>query len=191
MIRRMRGTIRNTARLLGALVVLSGCSFNYGESRLADSFEDALPEARIRGLSHAIADGDRPVMLIRAELLETYTTLKKHVLRGLFFEEYDQQGARAASGSAELVVYHFERETAELSGKVEIRSEREKGQLSGTDFAWDRKAWSVASAAQSEVIVRKDDGSELRGRGFEADLRRQEIRFLGPVRGTYVAGSRD
>ena len=75
-----------------------------------------------------------------------------------------------------------------MEGNLSIYSSWEKATFTTEYLFWDDEAKTLNGAEDAEVFIRKDDGTQLVGTDFEADIATRSVSFGGPVRGTYVSG---
>ncbi len=105
------------------------------------------------------------------------------VLTKTHFRELDELGAILVEGWADLATYHIDSENAEIEGNLRLYSAKEETTLTASDLSWDKDSRTLRSTEDGVVRLKRDDGSEMSGRGFEADFRHREIRFGSDVTG--------
>ena len=162
------------------------CSFNYRDSLVIDEIEETVPNIRMTGVIHRTASSDRILVEMSADRSESYEKVKKIILFGVHFREYDSQGNLAAEGRADRVEYFTATKNAEIRGNIEISSRREEGGIRTGYLYWDDKSRILMGSTDELTEIYDDEGSSLSGRGFEADLKRVIISFLQAVEGDYV-----
>ena len=74
-----------------------------------------------------------------------------------------------------------------MAGTIRLRSESQGVRLEAESLRWEGARHRLVS--EQMVEISRDDGSQVRGEGFAADVRRRAIRFTGPVTGTLVTDS--
>ena len=169
----------------GAL--LGGCSFDYGAGTGPEQLAAEVPETILTAATHTVVRGGRVVAEIRAQRVENFPAGGRAVLHDVRYVEYDDGGAVAATGRADRAVYYVESEDAEVAGAVELRSVSQQASLTAEELHWNRAGRLLSTGAEQIVAVIRDDGSRVRGAGFEAELRVKTIHFSGPVSGRLVA----
>ena len=105
------------------------------------------------------------------------------------YTEYDAAGNPVTTGSAERAVYYTEREDAALSGSIRLRSESQGITVQAEALRWEDAPRRLVSTPGDIVEFIRADGSQVRGDGLVADVRRKTIRFSGAVSGILVAES--
>ena len=180
---------RGALALLGLALgtALGGCTFDYGDGAGPEQLADEIPETILTAVTHTVVRDGRVVAEIRAQRVENFPATGRAVLSDVRYAEFDGDGAVAASGKADRAVYYMESENAEVAGAVELRSVAQKASLTAEELHWDRAGRLLSTGPEQIVAIIRDDGSRVRGAGFEAELRRKTIHFSGPVNGRLVA----
>jgi LPS export ABC transporter protein LptC len=174
------------AALLATALMAAGCSLNYEGAQVEADANPALPDTVAVGIVYRMVKKSRPVMELKADRAETFNTRNQTVLTEARFKEFDAEGKTATDGKADSVVYHTDTQNAEISGSVHVYSAAEQGSISTDYLKWENKTRVLTANPDDLVVVRKDDGSYISGRGFVGDFRIKEVRFNGPVEGQYV-----
>lgn len=163
-----------------------GCSLNYQATEVEARGAENLPDTLATGMTYRVVRSSRLSLQLEASSAETYNNRKETILSGAHFEEFDEKGERVTDGKADSVVFHTDTEDAEISGSVFVSSATEKGNITTKSLAWKKKEKLLTADPDELVVVRKEDGSYISGRGFVGDFRTKEVRFTGPVEGAYV-----
>lgn len=172
--------------LAGLLLFALGCSLDYGAVTAEDKVAETIPDTVAIEVTHKVHEEGRLALSFEAGRAETYGALKKMVLSDVRFVEYGADTTPSTSGEARHVVYHTDTENAEISGSVRVRSEAEKAGIATESLAWENKRKMLTALPLAKVVITKDDGSSITGRGFTGDFRTRDVSFSGPVEGTYV-----
>lgn len=175
------------ALILAALLSFAaGCSLDYGAVTAEEKIAETIPDTVAIEVTHKVHQEGRLALSFEAGRVETYGALKKMVLSDVRFVEYGADRAQSTSGEARRVLYHTDTENAEISGSVRVRSEAEKAGIATESLAWENKRKKLTALPLARVVITKDDGSSITGRGFTGDFRTREVTFSGPVEGRYV-----
>jgi len=174
------------AALAAAAASVSGCSLDYGAVTAEEKVAETIPDTVAIEMTHKVHQDGRLALSFEAGRAETYGALKKMVLSDVRFVEYGADRAPSTSGEARHVVYHTDTENAEISGSVRVRSEAEKAGIATESLAWENKRKKLTALPLAKVVITKDDGSSITGRGFTGDFKTREVTFNGPVEGMYV-----
>ena len=67
-----------------------------------------------------------------------------------------------------------------------VSSHREDARITATGLNWNDAERMLTGDEGAEVVIERGDGSRLAGVGFEADVARRIVRYLGPVSGSLV-----
>ncbi len=181
----MAGRTLRAAAVAAMLASLMACSFDYQQATVSESLGE-VPDTILERFSQTVVRDGRPTLVMEAAEARTFRSSKQVVLVGARFREYDSAGELAIEGRAEKAVFHTDTENAELSGGITLYSSRDEATMRAESLEWNRERRLARSGADEAVIVEKDDGSRIEGRGFEADFRTHTIRFSRGVRGTVV-----
>ncbi len=168
------------------ILILGGCSFNYRAADTETQDTENIPDTTAVNAVYRIVRDARLSFQMEAQKIETYKNRKQTVLTNAHFTEYYENGELATDGRGDSIVYHTDSENAEISGDVSVYSASEGGDISAESLSWVKKEKLLTADPKARVIVRKDDGSYISGKGFVGDFRVKEVRFSGPVEGKYV-----
>ena len=177
--------------LVSLALIWASCSINYREGQVADDLSDTVPNIRMTGLRHRVANKDRLIMEMTAQLSESYEGAKRISLSGVNFREFGSAGELTAEGKADSVTYYTDTKNAEIAGNIELVSHREKGGIRAQTLYWDDKRRFLSSKPDETTEVFDEDGSHFSGKGFEADIKRLIVTFLQSVDGNYVVADED
>jgi LPS export ABC transporter protein LptC len=185
--------VQNKKYFLKAILILFlfSCRFNYEEAMFESEFDDQIPKTILFNYKQVTEKEGENTVKLEAEKAENYDQLNKTVIEGLYFYEIDKSGNKLLEGWADKMIYYTETENAEVSDSIYIYSFTEEAGLSADSLYWDKEARNLSSDSGSTVTLKKDDGSEVTGSGFNADLRRKDIKFNTSVSGSYYFGEDD
>ena len=171
---------------LAAAILLASCSLDYRATDTEATMPESLPDTVAINITHKVHKTGRLALLLEAGRAETYVTRKLMLLTFVHFISYDTKGERDTEGWARYAVFHTDTENAEVSGSVYVFSAIEDADLSAESLAWENKEKLLTAQPEELVFIRKQDGSYISGRKFVGDFRSREVRFDGPVQGSYV-----
>jgi hypothetical protein len=166
-------------------VVGEGCSFDYRGATLAGDLDEEIPDTVLVGFSRTVVRNGRVILRLEAGEARSFGESETVVLKDVHFQELDSAGTIVAEGWVSKAVFHTDTEDAETSGSVRIYSAREEASLEASELIWEKEG-RVLRSLDAPVTLRKDDGSLLKGRGFEADFRSRSVQFTAGVIGTIV-----
>ncbi len=165
---------------------LVGCHLNYKEATEAKEILETIPNVVLVDFKHTIVKGNRVVAVVEAKRGEEYFKKRETKLIDVRFTEFTQEGKVAERGKADSAVYSSKSKNADILGNIEIHSEVEGGEIRAQSLHWDSEKKRLIGNPNEEVILRREDGSFVRGKGFTADLRLKEIEFSKRVEGEYT-----
>ncbi len=172
------------AALAAAVLLLSACSFDYGQA-LAEDLADRTPDAVFTGFTHTVVQDNRPILRIEADRAEIFDRKSLVRLTAVAFTEL-RDGRVLAYGSADGATLRTDTEDAEFFGSVNLRSEEEGVSIRTGYLSWNASDRVLSGAEDGETRIERDDGSFLRGSGFRVDARRKGISFSGKTEGLLV-----
>ena len=181
---------RTIAALIAAAVLCAACSFEYTDAGAApEQLLEHIPETELTGVTRTIVRDGRVVAEVRAAQVWNFRRRARTILQDVHYTEYDVAGNAVTTGSAERAVYYTEREDVALSGSIRLRSEAQGVTVQAQALRWEDARRRLVSTPGDAVEFTRDDGSQVRGDGLEADVRRKTIRFSGAVSGILVTES--
>ena len=130
--------------------------------------------------------GDRLTAVLRIDRVESYHDRDLLILFGIHFTEFDGAGGVITEAWADRVEYRSKTGDARAEGSVVVSSHREDARITATGLNWNDAERMLTGDAGTKVVLEHGDGSRLDGVGFEADVARRIVRYLGPVSGSLV-----
>ena len=183
---RGRLTALSASAALAAALLLAGCSFDYRSTELDDELAEEVPNTVMNGVEHVVMSGDRLTAVLRIDRVESYRERDLVILSGIHYTEFDADGLVTTEAWAERAEYRSETGDARAEGSVVVSSDREDARISATGLNWSDSERILTGDDGAQVVLEWGDGSRLDGTGFEADVARRIVRYLGPVSGSLV-----
>jgi lipopolysaccharide export system protein LptA len=175
------------AAFLSAASLFSSCSFDYRESRLAESLSKELPNSVLTDYRHTSVRAGKPVFTISAQSSSVFRQTHKAVLHRVDFQEFDDSGEPVTKGSAENATVFTQSDNVELSGNIRFRHLPDDFSVSASFLYWDNAERSLEGKPEELVRIRRGDGSTIEGRAFSSSGIYRRIQFDDTVQGTYVS----
>ena len=172
--------------LLCLSALASACSLDYQATDVEAGDTSQIPDTVASNINYRVVKNSKVALQLTADKSETYTSKKETLLSGAHFVEYDQEGDAVTDGKADSITFHTESQDAEISGSVSVYSSVQQGSISTESLTWKDTQKLLTANPTEKVVIKKDDGSYLTGRGFVGNFKIKELRFSGPVEGTYV-----
>lgn len=181
-----------TLGLLGLVVLaaLGGCSLDYEDSIAPETLAESIPDLVLENMEHVIVSDGRITARLEASHAVEYDKRNETSLQDVHFREIGKDGEVQTEVWADRAVWHRDTENAEATGDIYLYSHKEKAEVLAQSLHWTKADRVLEADPGDDVLLRRDDGSELEGTGFRADFRRSEVR-LGAARGVYVYGEED
>ena len=181
-----RLTSLSASAALASAMLLAGCSFDYRSTELDDELAEEVPNTVANGVVHTVMSGDRVTAVLRIDRVESYDERDLLILSGIHFTEFDADGLVTTEAWAERAEYRSETGDARAEGSVVVSSDREDARITATGLNWSDSERILTGDDGAQVVLEWGDGSRLDGTGFEADVARRIVRYLGPVSGSLV-----
>lgn len=171
-----------------AAALLAGCSFDYRPTSLDDELAEQLPNTVLRGVEHTVVRDGRIAAVLRVDRVESYDDRELVRLFDIHFTEFDGAGGVLTEAWADRAEYHVDTGDARADGSVVVESRRDDARIAADTLRWLESGRTLVSGGGAEVVIERADGSRVTATGFEADVARRVIRFLGPISGRLAAG---
>lgn len=181
-----RLTSLSASAALASAMLLAGCSFDYRSTELDEELAEEVPNTVANGVEHTVMSGDRVTAVLRIDRVESYHDRDLLILSGIHFTEFDADGLVTTEAWAERAEYRSETGDARAEGSVVVSSDREDARITATGLNWSDSERILTGDDGAQVVLEWGDGSRLDGTGFEADVARRIVRYLGPVSGSLV-----
>lgn len=182
----MRAGMPVLAPLCLASVLFYACSFDYGMGIAAG---EPYPDIVIEDARIDRYENSGVTMRVKATTLEMYDRDEVWAAGGANFEQYSASGQDAvkAEGSAGTFLIDNKAEVYSLGGPAIFHLIDDGMTIEALDLRWVRKTQRLSGPINGEVLLKKDDGSLLRGAGFFADTLSRSYSFGGAVSGALVS----
>lgn len=186
-----RHNLRSLGVLLASLwlVVLSGCTFDYSGADVERDAADRIPQVELVEVEMVIERSNR--LHLSASRIASYPDEGYQELRDLRFSEYGPNGQLRLEGRADRGRLDLNTENVELRGDVSFFSTVEDATIQSEFLYWNAGERVLSSSDDTPVILERDDGSRVEGRGMEVDGRRNSVRFTRGVQGIFQDGSEE
>ncbi len=170
---------------LGSLF-LTGCHLNYREAILSKELAKNIPNVVLINFRHTVVKDNSIVAIVEARKAEEYLKKGEIKLEDVRYTEFTANGKVADRGSANSAIYNTKTKDAEIVGNINIRSEIEKGEIWADRLYWSNDKRRLVGNPHEKVVLKRDDGSFVTGKGFSSDLRLREIKFSDEIEGKYI-----
>jgi LPS export ABC transporter protein LptC len=175
--------------LLGLLLLLLSCTFDYGDELLApverpDLIMEDLEYVRVR-------NGD-PLVRFIAKSAERYEKRQTMNLKEFSFEQFDHHGEDVnASGKAGSAAVELDSGNLRLEDGVTLEVTSEDISIETESLEWQDRERILSADEHNNVDMWKSDGTRFSGRGFSANVRERTWSFSGGISGVYVSDDDD
>lgn len=183
---RGRLTSLSASAALASAMLLAGCSFDYRSTELDEELAEEVPNTVLNRVVHTVMSGDRVTAVLSIDRVESYDERDLLILAGIHFTEFDADGLVITEAWAERAEYRSKTGDARAEGRVVVSSDREDARITATGLNWSDSERILTGDDGAQVVLEWGDGSRLDGTGFEADVARRIVRYLGPVSGSLV-----
>lgn len=185
-------SLRRTGILsLFFLIFLEGCSVDYEEADISDTFLETTPNSIIFNFSQSVITEGKLSYSIEADKAEIYDKSKKTSFSNVLFTEYGNDGEKTTEGAAEKALYFSENDDILFSGGLIINSISEGFIVRSEYMEWNNKNKILKSKDDTQVSVEQENGTFIEGRGFIADAENKSFTFLQNAKGRYFSEDDD
>lgn len=168
------------------IILLFSCTLDYSDSDLTDELSAEIPDMEIFDYeSVEIRDGE-PALKITAGEAQFYNSKEETYLKDVQFFNYEDSEI-SSQGKTDSAILKMKSGDASLSGNIIIESEEDDSFLTAETLNWTDEEKRLTSEPDDQVTVKDKEGSEMKGIGFSADLKRNTIEFNGKIEGEYVS----
>ena len=178
--------MKKTALVICILLLYSGCSLDYSSVYVTEDLSEEIPDSILSEFTHTSVKNGLPVFRLSAGKAYMYNKKEESHLSDILFQEFDDAGEVTTEGRADQAIFFTESEDAEFWGNLYFYSLSEEASFSTSYLYWSNETKKLTGEEESQVLIRRDSGTEIMGTGFEAEARTRVVTFTGPVSGTYV-----
>lgn len=178
------GGPRRRAWLLLLGLVVAGCSFDYADARVEVEDAGALPQVELLDVTMRIQRDNR--LELSADRIASYPDLGYQEFSALRFREFGPDGELRLEGQADSGRLMLDTENVDLQGTVRFYSTVEEAEIRSEFLSWESADRVLRGPETSPVILQRDDGSRVEGRGLRVDGRRNSLQFERGVEGRFV-----
>jgi len=179
-----RGKYKRVLRGFLILILLTSCSFDYGDQGGADKNQ---PDLVMENVDYVRVRSADPQARFQAELLERYEERGVIELRNFSFEQFGSRGeevnAFGRAGSASVIINSGD---IRMDDGVRIDVDTEDLAIETKWLEWKDKERTLDGGEDEEVNIYQESGTSFSGTGFHADARRRTWEFDRDVGGTYI-----
>ncbi len=183
--------VRNPFGIILLILLLTGCSLDYREAILEEELAENIPEMVLVNFRHVVVKNGVKAAMVEAERAEDYSKKHEIMIRDVHFIEYSMDGSIVNEGWADRALYNEDTGDAVIEGDIFVKSNKQKGNIIAEKLYWKDKERELKGDPEEEVVMKKEDGSFVRGRGFIADFNTKSFRFLKDVSGRYEGKSNE
>ncbi len=167
--------------ILTSLLLISGCSFNYQQQK--SETETDRPDFILYNTAYTVSRAYSSPLSFTAQTALFYRDREIVILHDVEFFQHDDTGSLITEGSCDTCTINTDTNDIELLGNITVLSSHEKTTITADELFWEDDDSMLTSSSESPVTVLYEDGSEISGTGFRADLTRRSIEFSEPTEG--------
>lgn len=177
---------KRVAAVIFLVTLASACSLDYNQTTYSEELAANTPDSILNQFSYTSVQKGVPVFKLKAVKAEIYDKKNETQLEGVSFTEYADDGTVASTGTADTAVYYTDTKNAELSGNIKVHSLTENATVTTDYLYWNDAQKTLTGKPSGVVAISRDNGTHVRGTGFEAEAQTKSFSFSGPVTGVYV-----
>lgn len=163
-------------------ILFTGCTIDYDEESGEIVKSEEIPDSILQNFELIKIKKNSVSSKVTSSKTEIYNSKDKTVMYDVKFLEYDtHDGSVTTKGDVKKVEYFNDTEDAQLSGEIIFYSEKEGMELTGETLFWNSELKTIESEDNIKVI--KEDGSEIEGDGFSANIKNSTFSFSSNIKG--------
>jgi len=167
-------------------LVFSGCSLDYREAMIGKELLETVPDTILINFKYTRVRQGQTLAVVEGKSGKTFSKKNETVLKHVHFIEYNGKGDILNEGWADNAVYNNDTGNARITGDIKVYSEKEKASINAEELHWTAESKLLKGNKDELILLKKDDGSYIEGKGFTADLKDKSIEFFSDVKGQYV-----
>jgi LPS export ABC transporter protein LptC len=163
------------------IILILSCSLEY-DSSVSESLDESIPTSKLYGVKHVQIQGGQAKVSFEAEQAVIWKEREETELMNFVFNEFGNDGEIITTGEADYLIIS-DMHDAEIIGNIFGYSQRNEASISADNISWIDEKRLLTSNEESDVIITKDNGSLLKGRGFSADMYTNTTTFSSGISG--------
>ena len=165
----------------------ASCSLNY-EDAVSESLDESIPTSELSGVRRVQVLGGKTKVTFEADRAVVWEKREETELYDFVFNEYDDDHEIITRGEADYLIIK-DSQNARIEGDIYGYSVRNESSIEADTLNWTDETRVLSSDDESTVTIGMDNGSVLKGKGFEADLYTNTTTFSAGIGGTLESGS--
>ncbi|MCQ2603576.1 MAG: LPS export ABC transporter periplasmic protein LptC [Spirochaetia bacterium] len=174
-----------------AAVMCTGCSLNYEEADISDTFSEQLPNSVLFNFSQTVVENRNISYSIAADRAALYDQQGITYFDNIIFREYDDKGQTGTEGAAEKAIYNTNNDNIIFDGKLIINAIKQDFIVRSDYIEWDNEKKIMKSLDNTKVSIEQGDGTRIEGTGFIADASGKSFTFLEKTEGKFIDEDKD
>lgn len=174
----------NKVFIFAYIILLTACTLDYSDADIVENLSDEIPNTIIYKYETVEIQNGSPILKITADKAEVYDNKEETYLNNVDFYNFKEDEINN-HGSSEYAVLKMKSGDAQLSGSILIESLEDETFLKAETLFWIDSEKRLSSNDEDYVTVKDEDGSQLSGKGFSADIKKKSIFFEGNTEGKY------
>ncbi|MDC7241501.1 MAG: LPS export ABC transporter periplasmic protein LptC [Spirochaetales bacterium] len=179
--------MRKNVIIIFSCIFAASCSLNY-EASVSESLDESIPTSELVGVKRVQIQGGKPKVTFEAEKAVVWEKREETELYSFVFNEFDGSNEIITRGEADYLIIK-DNQDAQIEGEIYGYSVRNEASIEADNLNWTDETRKLASDVDSTVTIQMDNGSVLKGKGFEADLYTSTTSFTSGIGGTLESGS--
>ncbi len=167
---------------LTVTIFLFSCSLDYDTS-VKEELSDTIPSSILYDVSRVQVKNGVPRASFSAEEAKIWEEREDTELFDVKFLEYDSSRGILTEGTADYLLINKNND-ATIQGNISGYSSQNEASMTAESLQWEDETRILKSTDEKRVEISMDDGSVLKGRGFNADFYSNTIGFSSDVNGS-------
>jgi LPS export ABC transporter protein LptC len=169
---------------LGIAVLCASCTFNYEDVAVGDS---NLPDISMSELKYTRMKNGELFVDLQAAESDSYDSRHLMVLRDYSFQQYDSaKGEVDAEGNGGVAEIELDTLNVHMNKGIVISVRTEDIVLQTESLDYNDTEKFLQSGEDDIVMIERTSGTEIKGKGFLADVRKHSFGFEKGSSGVWV-----
>lgn len=165
------------------LIILTACEINYEQLSQVDTIERDIPLIVMDNVRYDEMSGNELSQRVTAETFKVFENPGYVEIYKGDVITYQSDGSVELEGEAGFGRYDRESEDAEVREDISMRFHPEEISVSAKEFLWEDQDRVLRSPESEVVEIIRGDGSIIKGKGFNVDMKTKTVSFQNASEG--------
>ncbi len=170
------------------IISILSCFSEYQSEEELEKQYNSIPNISFKNLTQVNVKYGRKQYVAKAEKANIFNNNQnnKMILDNISFYQFDKKEKAVTSGKADKASLDFKTSNVTIEGNIDIYSKKEEAKITTNYLVWEDKNKIIKGNLKEEIKITKDNGTEIAGKGFKVDTKKNIITFQKEVSGFFV-----